>query len=75
MKIPKNVNPNGAEILPCVDDAACEITSCAVCMVEIPTSVAQHEEGTDYIQHFCGLDCLETWKREKGQASPTESAA
>ncbi|MHB1244824.1 MAG: DUF3330 domain-containing protein [Sulfuriferula sp.] len=75
MKIPANVNPNGAEILPCVDDAVCQITSCAVCMVEIPASVALNEEGADYIQHFCGLDCLETWKREKGPESPIEPGA
>ncbi|BBP05020.1 hypothetical protein TPL01_19060 [Sulfuriferula plumbiphila] len=75
MKIPRNVNPNGGEILPCVEDTECEITSCAVCMVEIPASVARNEEATDYIQHFCGLDCLEIWKREKGQEPPAESAA
>jgi hypothetical protein len=75
MKQYANVNPNGAEILPCVDDAECQITSCAVCMVEIPASVALSDEGADYIQHFCGLDCLDSWKREKGSESPPDPAA
>ncbi|HUW29886.1 MAG TPA: DUF3330 domain-containing protein [Sulfuriferula sp.] len=75
MKIAKNVNPNGGEILPCVEDEVCEITSCAVCKVEIPASVALNEEGSDYIQHFCGLDCLATWTREKGQETPKGSGS
>ena len=31
--------------------------SCKVCFKEIPLSEAVNEEATDYILHFCGLDC------------------
>lgn len=72
MDRPKNLNPNGGEILPCVEDAVCEITTCAVCMIEIPPSVAKSEEGTDYLQHFCGLDCMEVWQAKAEKTGDTE---
>lgn len=67
MDNPKNVNPGGGEILPCVEDEACDITSCAVCLVEVPASVAKSVEGPDYVHHFCGLDCLDKWQRRAQQ--------
>lgn len=75
MKKPRNVNPGGGEILPCVEDAGCEITSCEVCLKEIPVSAALNEESADYIHHFCGLDCLETWRRRARQEFPSDTAA
>ena len=68
MDTSKNLNPNGAEILPCVEDAVCEITTCAVCASEIPLSAGLNEESSDYIQHFCGLDCLQIWQKQPGAA-------
>ncbi len=41
------------------------IVSCNVCLKEVPTSEAQSEEASDYVVHFCGLQCYEEWK--KGQ--------
>lgn len=38
--------------------------SCDVCFVEIPVSEAKSEEATDYVIHFCGLDCYEKWKNQ-----------
>lgn len=75
MKKPRSVNPGGGEILPCVEDAGCEITSCEVCLKEIPVSAALNEEGADYIHHFCGLDCLEIWQHRVRQEFPSDTAA
>ena len=74
MNKPTNVNPGGGEILPCVDDATCEITSCEICMKEVPVSATLREEGADYIHHFCGLDCLERWRRKAPQEFPPDSS-
>lgn len=35
---------------------------CQVCLKEVPLSEAKSEEATDYVIHFCGLDCYEKWK-------------
>ena len=44
--------------------------ACKVCFKEIPLSEAVNEEATDYVLHFCGLDCYAKWKaREKGYGS------
>lgn len=34
---------------------------CEICLRDIPTSVAVNMEGTDYVRHYCGLDCLARW--------------
>ncbi len=39
--------------------------TCEVCMKEIPHSVAQSLEGSDYIHHFCGNECFSKWDKEK----------
>ena len=35
---------------------------CSICMTEIPVSEANCEEASDYVLHFCGLDCYARWK-------------
>lgn len=72
MNKPTHTNPNGAEILPCADDAACEITRCQMCMNEVPISATLSDEGSDYLHHFCGLDCLEVWRRKAQQEFPDD---
>jgi hypothetical protein len=57
-----HLNPAGAPITTCEGDEACEIVSCELCLIEIPTSVAESHEGTDYVHHFCGLECLGKWQ-------------
>jgi Domain of unknown function (DUF3330) len=42
-----------------------EMIECAVCSKEIPVSEAMNEEATDYVLHFCGLDCYAKWKGEE----------
>lgn len=41
-----------------------EKVACEVCMKEVPVSEAKSEEATDYVVHFCGLDCYEKWKEQ-----------
>lgn len=42
-----------------------EHLSCAVCLRDIPPSVDYTIEGTDYVQHFCGIECLDRWRRKQ----------
>lgn len=58
----ENLTHGGALIASCVSDDVCEVVQCEVCMVEVPASVSQSFEGTDYVHHFCGLDCLVLWR-------------
>ena len=42
--------------------------ACDVCLNEIPESVAHSQEGDEYTQHFCGIECYSIWKRKHGQS-------
>ena len=42
-----------------------EIVECSQCLKEIPASEAKSAEGTDYVVHFCGLECYDRWIKEK----------
>jgi hypothetical protein len=37
---------------------------CAVCQHEIPLSAAAWRESSDYVAHFCGLECYERWRNQ-----------
>ena len=63
-----HLNPGGAPINTCESDEVCEIVSCDLCMTEIPASVAESFEGTDYVHHFCGLECLGKWQAKQNVA-------
>ncbi len=39
-----------------------ERVACEVCLKEIPKSEAMVAEATDYVLHFCGLECYAKWK-------------
>ncbi|GAB4288477.1 MAG: hypothetical protein Kow0096_00870 [Thiohalomonadaceae bacterium] len=39
-----------------------ERIQCEICLRDIPASVAVTVEGTDYVHHYCGLDCLARWR-------------
>ena len=41
-----------------------ELIQCEVCLKEIPKSEAQSSEASDYVAHFCGLDCYAQWKKQ-----------
>lgn len=37
---------------------------CSICMKEVPISEASSEEASDYVLHFCGLECYTKWKEQ-----------
>lgn len=74
MNKPTHVNQNGGEILPGADDASCEFTHCMQCLKDVPLSATLSEEGSDYLHHFCGLECLETWRQKALQEFPPTSS-
>jgi len=65
----EKTNSSGAPIVSGEDAQGGTLVSCAACLTEIPEDVALTHEGPDYIQHFCGLDCLARW-----QHKPTKKA-
>jgi len=44
--------------------AELETVACEVCLKEVPVSEATVPEATDYVVHFCGLDCYQKWKSQ-----------
>ncbi|MGA7951100.1 MAG: DUF3330 domain-containing protein [Thiobacillaceae bacterium] len=59
-----NLTSSGAHVLDCGSDDQCTVLTCEMCLTELPESDAIREEAADYIAHFCGLDCLELWRRQ-----------
>jgi hypothetical protein len=51
-----------------------ESVQCAVCMKEVPISEATVPEASDYVVHFCGLECYEKWK-EQGDKSNAQTTS
>jgi hypothetical protein len=41
------------------------LVACEICMKEIPVSEAKSEEATDYVAHYCGLECYAIWKAQQ----------
>ncbi|TRZ63921.1 MAG: DUF3330 domain-containing protein [Rhodocyclaceae bacterium] len=42
-----------------------ELVACEVCMKEVPISAAATSEASDYVAHFCGMECHEKWKSQR----------
>lgn len=42
-----------------------EQVACEICLKEVPLSEAISPEATDYVAHFCGLDCYDKWKNQQ----------
>lgn len=40
--------------------------ACSVCRREIPPSAAIWRESSDYVAHFCGLECYDRWRKPTG---------
>ena len=38
--------------------------ACEICLREIPASEARIAEATDYVLHFCGLECYARWRNQ-----------
>lgn len=56
--------PAGALVAQCTDEDCCTVFSCEVCLKEIPADAVKLTDTQDYVHHFCGLDCLETWQKQ-----------
>jgi hypothetical protein len=39
---------------------------CSICQREIPLSAALWRESSDYVEHFCGLECYDRWRNRSG---------
>lgn len=59
-----NRNPAGAVVAQCKDEASCNPVSCEVCLTEVPVDSVNMTDAQDYVHHFCGLGCLETWQKQ-----------
>ena len=65
----------GAPVAQCSDEKACTTLTCAVCLKEVPADAINVTDAQDYVQHFCGLNCLEAWQKQRAirpQAGPDE---
>lgn len=45
-----------------------ELVECEICLKEIPASEAKNEEASDYVLHFCGLECFDKWRSPEDKA-------
>lgn len=52
-----------------------EIVACAVCFEEIPVSEARSAEASDYVHHFCGLECFAKWQAQEEQPAVAADAS
>ena len=51
------------------------LIACDICLKEIPASGAKNEEASDYVFHFCGIDCYAKWKEpDNSPANKKESS-
>ena len=44
-----------------------ELIPCDVCHHEVPLSAAVAPEASDYVAHFCSLDCYASWLARAGE--------
>ena len=42
-----------------------ETLECEVCLKEIPLSESRSMEASDYVIHFCGLECYDKWNAQE----------
>jgi hypothetical protein len=47
-----------------------EQVACEICLKEVPKSEATIAEASDYVLHFCGLECYAKWQSEGGKPKP-----
>ena len=40
------------------------MVSCEVCLKEIPLSEAKSFEASDYVIHYCSLECYAKWEKQ-----------
>ena len=37
---------------------------CEVCLKEVPISAAKSVETSEYVHHFCGVECYSQWQEQ-----------
>ena len=47
-----------------LDKSGNEHVKCDVCLKEVPGSGVKSVETSDYVAHFCGLDCYQKWMQK-----------
>ena len=47
-----------------------ETVACEVCLKEVPVSGTKSIETTDYVYHFCGLECYSQWQKQADKEKP-----
>ena len=60
----RNHTHAGAPVAQCSDEESCTVVSCEVCLQEIPADSVKQADAQDYVHHFCGLNCLEVWRKQ-----------
>lgn len=43
--------------------------ACEVCLKEVPESAAFTPEGSEYVGHFCGIECYQAFVRKQREAA------
>lgn len=71
--VTEHLTPAGGVVAQCSDDEACVILSCAVCLKEVPADAIELMDAQDYVLHFCGLDCLEEWRKQAAKCGSQSS--
>ena len=41
-----------------------ETVECEVCLKEVPISGAKSVETSEYVHHFCGVECYAQWQEQ-----------
>jgi len=62
------VTPAGAPLASCVDQRGCVPQRCVVCLKEVPADALNVSDAEAYVHYFCGLACLDTWRRHAKSA-------
>jgi len=42
-----------------------ETVECEICLKEVPKSGAKSVETSEYVHHFCGMDCYAQWQKQE----------
>ena len=58
--------PAGGVVAQCSDEVGCTCVICETCLKEVPADAVNVSDAQDYVHHFCGLSCLETWRKQAG---------
>ncbi len=56
-----------------VNDPSTSCTTCCECCKEIPLDAALTPEGTEYVLHFCGLECYQRFQARASAAAETSA--